>query len=435
MHTPEIDFLSTSEIKKYQEIELCKLLAYVSHNSPFYKDLFNENDVDIRKVKTLDDLQHLPTTSKDDLQQRNWDFLSMPKDRVCEYTTTSGTSGLPVTVALSRNDLARLAYNEYLSFVSAGADASDIFQLALTLDKQFMAGMAYYLGAGKLGAGVVRTGPGAPSMQWETIFRIKSTSLVVVPSFILKLIEFALENDIDLNNTPVKRAICIGENIRNQALELNTIGQKVKEKWNIDLYSTYASTEMQTAFTECSQGNGGHLHSELLIAEVLDDIGNPVKPGEYGELTITTLGIEGMPLVRYRTGDLTTILDTPCACGRNSIRISPIYGRKQQMIKYKGTTLYPPAIFDILNTQRDIKDYLVEVYTNELGNDEILIHVAAKENSEKLTNSLKSYLHASLRVRPEIIFDSIETIQHKQVVGIGRKLSKFIDSRSKPSES
>jgi phenylacetate-CoA ligase len=187
---------------------------------------------------------------------------------------------------------------------------------------------------------------------------------------------------------------------------------------------------MQTAFTECKHGKGGHIHPELIIAEVLDENNDVVKIGSYGELTITTLGVTGMPLVRYRTGDICCLFDESCACGRNTMRISPIIGRKQQMIKFKGTTLYPPAIFDILNAQKDIKDYLIEVTSNELGTDDILIYIAASQKSEKLTASLKSYLHASLRVRPEIIFSDIEEIQNKQLMGgTSRKLTRFIDKR------
>lgn len=426
----ELERTSPQNIRAFQETELQKLLHYVAEKSVFYKTLFTRHQINIGQIRTISDLVQLPTTSKNDIQAHNWDFLCTPRSEVAEYTSTSGTSGAPVTIAQTRADLDRLAYNEYLSFTCAGAGASDVFQLALTLDKQFMAGMAYYLGAARLGAAVVRTGPGAPSMQWETIFRLQTTTLVVVPSFILKLIEYAAENGIDLSKTPVKRAICIGENIRSENLELNTIGKKVKERWNIELYSTYASSEMQTAFTECSCGCGGHLHPELMIAEIIDDNGQAVAPGTFGELTITTLGITGMPLVRYRTGDICCIFDEPCACGRNTLRVSPIIGRKQQMIKFKGTSLYPPAIFEILNAQKDITDYVVEVTTNDLGTDEIAVYIAAAEESEKLTAMLISYLNASLRVKPRIIFADFDSIQKMQTgQGIGRKISKFIDRR------
>jgi phenylacetate-CoA ligase len=424
-----LDKLTSSEIFDLQNTKLKELLAYVNLRSPFYKLLFEKNGIDISKIQTIQDLKFLPTTTKEDLQLQNMGFLCVPKSEITEYTSTSGTLGAPVTIALTTNDLSRLAYNEFLSFTGTGATSSDIFQLALTLDKQFMAGMAYYQGAARLKAGVVRTGPGAPSMQWETIYRVNSTAMVVVPSFILKLIEYAQDNGIDYRNSPMKRAICIGENVRTDNFELNTIGKRIKESWDIELFSTYASTEMQTAFTECSHGKGGHIHPELLIAEVVDDEGKPLPFGEKGELTVTTLGVEGMPLVRYRTGDICTLYNQPCECGRQTLRISPILGRKQQMIKFKGTSLYPSVIYEILNSNSDIIDYVLEVSSNELDTDDILIWIAVKEPSEKLLAQLTSYLHASLRVMPKINFADIYEIHKKQQGGVGRKPMRFIDRR------
>ena len=431
MYQKETEFLPIIEIHKRQTRKLKHLLDYVKQKSPFYRSLFYQNSTNVSSISTLKHLQELPTTSKEDLQHCNRDFLCVPPSEILEYTSTSGTIGTPVTIALTTEDIQRLAYNEYLSFTCAKSTPEDIFQLVLTLDKQFMAGIAYYLGISMLGAGVVRTGPGAPSMQWETIFRLNTTSLVIVPSFIIKLIDYALEHGIDLNASPVKKAICIGENIRNEYFQPNSISKKIFENWNIELYSTYASTEMQTSFTECPARQGGHLHPELLIAEVLDDQGGWVPPGESGELTITTLGIKGMPLVRYRTGDICRLHEEPCTCGRNTPRISPILGRKNQMIKYKGTTLYPPVILDILNARHDVKDYLVEIYSNEFETDEILIHIAIDDPSEKTFMSIRSYLHASLRVQPAIKVTPIEEIIEKQIVGNGRKISKIYDRRKR----
>jgi phenylacetate-CoA ligase len=195
------------------------------------------------------------------------------------------------------------------------------------------------------------------------------------------------------------------------------------------LYSTYASTEIQTAFTECSYGVGGHLHPELLIAEILDEAGNPLEYGEKGELTITTLGVEGMPLIRYRTGDICALYDSPCKCGRTTLRISPILGRKKQIIKFKGTSLYPSAIYEILNGNSNIIDYVLEISSSELDTDDLTIWIAAKDQSDKVLSKLTSYLHASLRVMPKIIFTDIEKIREKQVTGVGRKPQRFIDRR------
>ncbi len=412
-----------------QEQKLRELLVYLSQHSPFYKDLFVKNGIDINDIKTVADLTRIPTTTKEDLQQRNLDFLCVPAEKVIEYTSTSGTLGGPVTVALTDKDLDRLALNEYNSFLSAGATKDDLFQLMLTLDRQFMAGMAYYLGLRKLGAGAIRLGPGVPSLQWETIKRLKPTAIVAVPSFILKLIKYANENNIDVNASSVKKAICIGENIRNTDSSLNILGKKITDSWNIELYSTYASTEMQTAFTECSEGHGGHYQSDLMIAEILDDDEKPVGPYTAGELTITTLGVEGMPLLRYKTGDICMYFDEPCACGRSSWRLSPILGRKKQMIKFKGTTLYPPALFDLLNEREEILDYVVEVYPNEVGLDEVLLHIVPSVISEECDHQIRAYLQARLRVSPHIKYVTAEEIQKMQFPETVRKAVKFIDRR------
>jgi phenylacetate-CoA ligase len=419
------------EIKTLQEQKLQELLAYTARNSPFYRDLFERNRIDLSRVRSLDDLATLPTTTKEDLQRRNDDFLCVSRDQIAEYTTTSGTLGSPVTIALTTGDLDRLAYNEYQSFRCADGTSADTYQLMLTLDRQFMAGIAYYSGIRRLGAGVIRVGPGVPALQWETIRRLKPTVVVAVPSFLLKLIRYAKEYRIDPNDTSVRSAICIGENIRQADFSLNILGKKITETWNIRLYSTYASTEMQTAFTECGEGRGGHLQPELLIVELLDEQDRNVRSGVPGEVTVTTLGIEGMPLIRYKTGDICTWSDEPCGCGRTSLRLSPIIGRRQQMIKFKGTTLYPPALFELLSEMEEIIDFVVEVYSNELGMDEILLHLVPASRTEEADHRIRAYLQARLRVSPPINYHSLVDLQSMQFPEASRKAIKFLDRRNR----
>ncbi|MDB5030686.1 AMP-binding protein [Mucilaginibacter sp.] len=421
--------VTADKVKTDQEQKLQQLLLHLSKHSPFYKELFAQHQIDINSIKTIQDLAKIPTTGKEDLQKRNDDFLCVSRDKIIEYASTSGTLGSPVTIALTENDLNRLTHNEYNSFVCADGKPEDIYQLMLTLDRQFMAGIAYYAGLRKLGAGIIRLGPGVPSMQIETIQRLNPTAIVAVPSFILKLIQFAKNYNIDLNKTSVKKAICIGENIRNTDFSLNILGKKITEAWDIQLYSTYASTEMQTAFTECHEGHGGHLQPELVIAELLDEDNNQVSANTPGELTITTLGVEGMPLLRYKTGDICMYYDEPCACGRTSLRLSPIIGRKKQMIKFKGTTLYPPAMFDLLNEMEEVIDYVVEVYSNEIGMDEVLLHLLPLDDSKACDNRIRAYLQARLRVSPHVTYITAEQLQKIQFPESVRKAVKFIDKR------
>lgn len=412
-----------------QEQKLQELLAYLNIHSPFYKELFDANNINIDDIKTLDDLKLIPTTVKEDLQKRNDDFMCVSRDQIIEYSSTSGTLGSPVTVALTENDLLRLTYNEYSSFTCADGKPDDVYQLMLTLDRQFMAGLAYYSGIRKIGAGIIRLGPGVPSLQWDTILRLKPTAIVAVPSFIYKLIQYAQEHGIDINSSSVKKAVCIGENIRNTDFSLNILGKKITDAWDIKLYSTYASTEMQTAFTECGYGKGGHHQPELLIVELLDENNQQVAPGEPGEVTITTLGVEGMPLLRYKTGDICLYDDKPCECGRTTLRLSPIIGRKKQMIKFKGTTLYPPSLFDLLNGMEEILDFVAEVYSNEIGMDEVLLHILPVNYTDECDRKIRANLQARLRVSPHVTYVQYDEIQKMQYKESGRKPFKFIDRR------
>ena len=429
MYFPEMAYQQNDSVQKLQEKKLQELVNYVSRHSPFYKELFATNNIDPAEIKTLTDLKKIPVTNKEHLQQRNDDFLCVSSNKIIEYSSTSGTLGSPVTIALTEGDLNRLAYNEYLSFTCADGTTDDIYQLMLTLDRQFMAGMAYYSGLRKMGAGIIRLGPGVPSLQWETILRLKPTAIVAVPSFIIKLIQFAQQHNIDINQTSVKKAICIGENIRNTDFSLSILGKKIIEAWDIKLYSTYASTEMQTAFTECGEFKGGHSQPELIILEMLDENDQPVAAGQAGEVTITTLGVEGMPLLRYKTGDICLHFDEPCACGRTSKRLSSVVGRKKQMIKYKGTTLYPPALFDMLNEMEDVLDFVAEVYSNEMGTDEVLINILPVTLTEECDRKIRANLQARLRVSPHVKYITAEEIQKMQIPETGRKTVKFIDKR------
>ncbi|WP_294232929.1 phenylacetate--CoA ligase family protein [uncultured Chryseobacterium sp.] len=427
---PSIEKAEAAEIKRFQEQKLQELLVYLEMHSPFYQRIFKENGIRIADIQTLEDLQKIPTTTKNDIQQNNDDFFCITPDKIVDYSTTSGTLGDPVTFGLSDNDLERLSYNEAISFACAGIQKGDVVQMITTIDKRFMAGLAYFLGLRKMGASVVRMGPGIPELQWDSIFRYKPKYLITVPSFLLKMIDYAEKHGIDYQNSSVYGAVCIGESIKNQDFTDNILSKKIKEKWNIKLFSTYASTEMSTAFTECEQQTGGHHHPELIITEILDDDGNPVKEGESGELTITTLGVEALPLLRFKTGDIVKAHYEPCPCGRNTMRLGPVLGRKQQMIKYKGTTLYPPAMNDILNDFNNILCYQIVIQSNEIGLDEIIIKISTGSDSGTFVNEVRDHFRAKLRVSPKIEIIDFEILSKTVFNPNNRKPITFIDLRN-----
>ena len=415
---PEIEKAPLAQIKKVQEQKLKKLISYLDTHSVYYQGVFAAHGITSSTINTLEDLVKIPVTTKEQLQQFNDDFICVPRSEIIDYVTTSGTLGEPVTFALTDNDLKRLAYNEAISFACAGVKKEDVLQLMTTIDRRFMAGLAYFLGA-----------RGIPELQWDSILKFSPTYLIVVPSFLLKLIKYAKEHDIDLNASGIKGAICIGEPLRNQDFSLNTLAKNIKEKWDIELYSTYASTEMNTAFTECSEQQGGHHHPELIIVEILGEDNIPVSPGEIGELTVTTLGVEAMPLLRFKTGDMVKAHTSGCACGRNTMRLGPVVGRKKQMIKYKGTTLYPPAMDNILNDFNEVENYIIEIFHNEIGTDEILIKIDTQNPTDDLLHDIKDHFRAKLRVSPKIEFHDKKDIQKLQFPKLSRKPVIVIDKR------
>ena len=427
--TPEIEKASPETIKAFQEEKLRETISYVAERSTYYKRLFADHKIDPSSITTLEDLKQIPTTSKADIQRNNDDFICVPKEQLIDYVTTSGTLGDPVTFALTDKDLERLAYNEAISFACSGVGSNHVMQLMTTIDRRFMAGLAYFLGARKLGAGIIRVGAGVPELQWDSILKFKPDYLIAVPSFLLKLIDYAKVHSIDLNNSSVKGAVCIGEPVRHEDFSLNILSRKITSQWPIKLYSTYASTEMNTAFAECEAQQGGHHHPELIIVELLDDNDQEVQTGEVGELTITTLGVEGMPLLRFKTGDMVQAHTQPCSCGRNTLRLGPVVGRKNHMIKYKGTTLYPQAMYNALNGFAEIESYQIEVSTNALGTDEILIRIAAQKESEELYHVIKDHIRAKLRVTPKLEFIDAETLQKLQLPEGQRKPILLVDKR------
>lgn len=400
----------TNQISEKVQHALIDLLAYVSEKSPFYKQkhaglAINTQSLDLTEYKKI------PFTTKEDLAANDLNFLCVPKNKIAEYVTTSGTTGSPISLYLTQSDLERLAINESDSFQLMGLDSNDLFQLLTTIDKQFMAGLAYSLGVQKLGAGMIRIGPGVPELQWSSIIKYEPTVLIAVPSFIVNLIEFAKENNIDFTQTSIKSIVCIGEPIRNEDFTYNILGKRITESWSVDLFSTYASTEMGAAFSECTAHEGNHLNEDLLFLEVIKEDGTEANDQESGEIVVTTLGATGSPLIRYKTGDIAKVYRTKCKCGRTSPRLGPILGRKNQMIKFKGTTIYPKAIFEMLEQFVEISCYKIIVNKDELNNDEITILLEDKIESTGVFLSILDQCKSKLRVVPKFEFLESNTLR------------------------
>ena len=435
----DIEFESPAVIKAFQEQRLQEALAYLQAKSPYYQRSFRENGVDVNSIRYLEDLTRLPFTEKKDLQLHNWDFLCCPREKIVDYVTTSGTLGEPVSFACSEKDLQRLAFNEKKSFACAGLGPGNILQLMTTIDKRFMAGLAYFLGIRELGASIIRVGNGIPELQWDTIERLHPDAIMCVPSFIPRLIRYAEEHRIDYRASSVRKIIGIGEGMRDQDFNLNLLGRRIKEKWDVELYATYSSTEMGATFSECPYGCGGHVHPELIIVEIIGEDDQPVPDGQVGEIVVTTLGVEGMPLLRFRTGDMAAKITDQCRCGRWSYRLTPLVGRKNNMIKFKGTTLYPPMIVDVLDNCRDIANYQLVLSLNDLGNDDVKVRVGVPEpdpdRDARLIADLKNTFRAKIRVAPEVEVCRADLLARDIYLESSRKPLKVVDLRPKTAPS
>ena len=188
---------------------------------------------------------------------------------------------------------------------------------------------------------------------------------------------------------------------------------------------------MSATFSECEHACGGHVHPELIIVEIIGDNDLPVADGQPGEIVITTLGVEGMPLLRFRTGDIASKVVAPCACGRNSFRLTPLIGRKHNMIKLKGTTIYPPAINDVLDNTPFVGSYVVVVRPSDAGTDEVIVRISLREPilPDDAIKTLKDHFRSRLRVAPLVEILPDDVIRQINFPAKSRKPVKFIDER------
>ena len=430
----QLEFEEMGRIQAVQQVELVKHLCFAAGHSPYYKDLFRQLQLNPATLRA-EHLQELPFTTKAELESRNDDFLAVPMSRIADIVLSSGTSGLPTRIMYTRGDLARLAYNEKQSFAGCGVTAEDVVLLTCTLDRCFVAGLAYFLGLNELGAASIRNGHGTMEGHCELIERMKPTVIVGVPTFLRKLGYYLVDHGVDPAQTSVKKMVCIGEPLRNRSFDLLELGHELESLWRARVYSTYASSEMITTFCECTAQRGGHLHPELAVIEIVDEAGRVLGDQEVGEVVVTPLGVEGMPLIRFRTGDVSFLESTPCDCGRNSPRLGPVLGRRNQMLKVKGTTLYPPAINAVMDATPEVLEYYVTVDDDSELSDCVTVHAAVRSDCEQgAKEMLCRVLQSRLRVTPGVCIETEADIRRVVHVAASRKPIRFIDRRKKQDE-
>jgi phenylacetate-CoA ligase len=421
---PELswEFLSGDEIEAKSVRAMRNHVRQVKEVSAFYREALC--DIVPDDIKNLADIAKLPFTGKAALMDRAPAFQAVSDELVVETAMTGGATGKPLSFPLTAMDLERLGFNEALSFYSAGVTAADRADLCVHFDRCALPGMAYYRGLTQLGVNTARRGM-QPTDQHKHYFGLfKPTVLVGAPSFFRRL---AVELDklgFDKKTSSIRKIFCAGESIRTRDMQLGALGKAIEDFYNAAVFSTYGNTELSSSFCECEARCGGHAHPELVFAEIVDEKGSPVKDGVAGELVATPLGVEGNPLIRYKTGDITFKIPGKCACGRNSIRIGPILGRAAHMIKMKDVVLYPPAITNILDSVEGIEDYLIVVENDNGIFDNVYIHIITPPaNMEKISTRMWAELHVNL----PLLICNIATIRHLR--GKGGQETKIIDHR------
>jgi phenylacetate-CoA ligase len=238
----------------------------------------------------------------------------------------------------------------------------------------------------------------------------------------------AQEFGVDLRKASVRKAICIGEPVRSADGPLNAAGESIESSWGTRAFSTYGVTELSGSCCECEAAAGAHVQTELMHVEILDDAGNVLPDGTVGEIVATTFGVEGMPLIRFRTGDCAALYSEPCRCGRTTPRLGPIVGRKQQKLKVKGASVFPLALQTILEDANGVSTYaIVATAESELSdNVEVVYHGEARPET------LREAFQARVKMAPHIRRASPDEIEALQMPPNARKRQLFVDRRGKP---
>lgn len=419
----DLGFLPADEIRRRQTALFNAHLRHLRNDSPYYRETlarFPEREY------SLEELQDFPITDKRDFSDFGQRFIAVPREQIADLGFTSGTTGMPCMIAYTQNDLARLAYSDATGFLAAGMKPGDRVLLTCTMDRCFIAGLAYFSGVIALGATGIRNGLNTLESHAEILMRMKPEGIVGVPSFLARLVRYMQENGLDGHS--IRTAMCIGEPLRRADLTLTELGEQLDNYWPGAAHSTYAASETQSSFAECAECAGGHAAADLVIPEILDQDGNRLPDGEIGEIVLTPLQVEGLPLLRFRTGDMGFIIPEPCACGRHTPRLGPIVGRKAQLLKVHGTSIYPAAFTAALDALPGVDEYYLEVTGAELS-DEVTVCVAIDSAHPELTPEvIRERVAIHTRVKPKVKLVTAEDAR-LHVYGRSRKPTRFFDFR------
>ena len=369
---PELETMTQEQLKALQLERLQKTVRHCM-NSPFYQKKFKELGITPDDIQSVEDVSKLPFTTKEDLRE-NYPFgLScVPMKECIRLHSSSGTTGNPTVVLHTQRDI-----NEWANAVArclwmVGSRPEDVFQNSAGYG-MFTAGLGSQYGAELVGMLTVPAAAGNTTRQIKFIQDFGTTVLHAIPSYASRIYQVMQDENVDPRKDTKLRVLCIGAEPHSEEQR-----KRIEDQLGVKAYNSYGISEMMgpgVAF-ECPEQNGLHIWEDYFIVEIIDPVTlKPVPDGELGELVLTTINREAMPLLRYRTRDLTRILPGTCPCGRNHRRIARLQGRSDDMIILKGVNIFPIQIEKILLKFKELStDYLITLETKE-NNDTMTIDV------------------------------------------------------------
>ena len=369
---PEIETISKSDLEKLQLKRLRQTLERANH-SPFYRKVFAENKISSDTIRTLDDLKNLPFTTKEDLRDNYpYGMAAIPLKECVRLHSSSGTTGNPTVVLHSAKDLDEWANQVARCMYMVGIRDTDVFQNTSGYG-MFTGGLGFQYGAEKLGCLTVQAAAGNSKRQIKFILDFGTTCLHIIPSYAARLAELMYSEGIDPRRDTKLHTICIGAEPHSEEQR-----RRIEQLLGVKAYNCFGMSEMNgpgVSF-ECAEQKGLHVWEDYTIVEIVDpDTLEPLPDNTVGELVLTTLNREAMPLIRYRTRDLTCILSGECECGRTHKRLARFKGRSDDMIILKGVNIFPIQVEKILMQFKELgSNYLITMETID-NNDEMLIEV------------------------------------------------------------
>jgi phenylacetate-CoA ligase len=373
----ELETLQRSELEKLQVDKLNRTLA-IAQNAPYYNKLFKEKGVKPGSIKHIEEVAQLPFTTKQDLRDNfPYGFLAVDQTDVVRLHSSSGTTGNPTVIFHTANDLKNWANLMARSLYTAGIRNTDVFQNICGYGL-FTGGLGFQYGIERLGALSIPAGAGNSLRQIKLMQDYGTTSAHAIPSYLTRLYDMFKELNLDPRKDTKLHTFVIGAEPHTEEQR-----RRIEEMFGVKAYNSFGLSEMNgpgVAF-ECTYQNGLHVWEDAFIVEIVDpETLQPVPHGELGELVMTTLDRTAVPLIRYRTRDLTRFLPGDCACGRTHYRLDRITGRTDDMFIVKGCNIFPMQIEGVLMKMPEVgSDYLITIETIN-DNDELIIEVEVKRD-------------------------------------------------------